>query len=168
MAKKNVLIPLTKAESSHQILQQIEKFIPAQDSKLTLFFVTKPPRGMGFAAPERSSDYRLESAGEPLGAKPHPVFTSQEEDSLRSEVEVALLSATNALKEQGYEVSVQICFGENVVSEIVRIVKNEKVDLIAMATRARVGMMRFFFNDSAEKVMQQVEIPVLLLHPKGK
>ncbi len=167
MAKKNILVPLTKSESSQKILQQIESFIPAKDSKLILYYVTKPPKGMGFAAPDYRSDYVLESAGEPLGPKTHPVFSSQEEDSLQSDVEVALLSVTNKLKQQGYEVSTQVCFGEDVVGEIVRIVKRDKIDLVAMSTRARVGMMRFFFGDIAEKVMQRVDIPVLLIHPKG-
>lgn len=166
MAKKNILVPLTKSEASHKILPQIEKFISVEDSKLILYYVTKPPKGMGFAAPDYRSDYALESAGEPLGPKPHPVFASQEEDSVQSDVEVALLSVTNKLKQQGYDVSTQVCFGEDVVGEIVRTVKREKIDLVAMSTQARVGMMRFFFGDIADKVMQRVDIPVLLMHPK--
>lgn len=55
---------------------------------------------------------------------------------------------------------------DDVVGEIVRIVKRDKIDMIAMSMRARVGMLRFFFADIAEKVMQQVDIPVLLIHPK--
>jgi nucleotide-binding universal stress UspA family protein len=167
MAKKNILIPLTKSESSQQILPQIEKFIPAQESRLVLFYVMKPPRGTGFAAPDYRSDYVLESAGEPLGPEPHPVYSSQREDSLQADVEVALLPVTNDLKQQGYEVSVQVCFGEDIVDEIVRTVKREKIDLVVMSTRARVGMLRFFFSDIADKVIQQVDIPVLLIHPKG-
>ncbi len=167
MANKNILVPLTKSESSHQILQQIEAFIPAQGSKLILYYVIKPPKGMGFSAPDYRSDYVLESAGEPLGPKSHPVFSSQEEDSAQADAEVALLSVSNDLKQKGYDVSIQVCFGENVVAEIVRIVKRDKIDLVAMSTQARVGMLRFFFGDIAEKVMKQVDIPVLLIHPKG-
>lgn len=163
---KNILVPLTKSAFSHEILREIEKFVPVEDSKLILFYVTKPPKGMGFAAPDYRSDYALESAGEPVGPKLHPVFSSQEEDSLKSDVEVALLPVTNKLKEQGYDVSIQVCFVDDVVGEIVRTVKHDKIDIIAMSTRARVGMLRFFFADIAEKVMQQVDIPVLLIHPK--
>ena len=167
MAKKNILVPLTKSESSRKVLLQIVKFIPARESKLILFYVTKPPRGMGFAAPDYRSDYVLESAGEPLGPKAHPVYTSQQEDSMQADVEVALLPVTNDLKQQGYEVSVQVYFGDDTVGEIVRIVKRDKIDLVVMSTRASVGALRFFFGDVAEKVMQRVDIPVLLIHPKG-
>lgn len=167
MAKRSILVPLTKSGASQHILPQIENLIPAQDSKLILFYVTKPPRGMGFAAPDYRSDYALEPAGEPLGPKPHPVYASQQEDSLQADVEVALLPVTNHLKQQGYDVSVQVCFGEDTVGEIVRTVKREKIDLVAMSTRASVGVRRFFFGDIAQKVLKQVDIPVLLIHPEG-
>ncbi|MBL6962131.1 MAG: universal stress protein [Anaerolineales bacterium] len=163
---KKILVPLTKSEFSHKILSEIEKFVPAKDSKLILFYVTKPPKGSGFAAPDYRSDYALESDGEPMGPKAHPVFPSQEEDSIQSEVEISLLPITNRLKEKGYNVLIQVCFVDDVVGEIVRIAKRNKIDMIAMSTRARVGMLRFFFADIAEKVMQQVDIPVLLIHPK--
>ncbi len=74
---------------------------------------------------------------------------------------------TNKLKAKGYDVSTQVCFVDSVVSEIVRVVKRDKIDMIAMSTRARVGMSRFFFADIAQKVMQKVDIPVLMIHPKG-
>jgi nucleotide-binding universal stress UspA family protein len=164
---QNILVPLTKSVLSHKILDEIEKFIPAKDSKLILYYVTKPPKGMGFAAPDYRSDYALKPAGEPLGPKAHPIFSSQEEDSVQSDVEVALLSVTNDLKEKGYDVSTQVCFVDDVVGEIVRVVKRDKIDMIAMSTRARVGVSRFFFGDIAEKVMQQVDIPVLMINPKG-
>ncbi|MBT3315970.1 MAG: universal stress protein [Anaerolineae bacterium] len=163
---KKILVPLTKSTFSHKILAEIEKFFPPEETKLTLYYVTKPPKGSGFAATDYRSDYALASEGEPLGPKAHPVFASQEEDSIQADVEVALLAETNALKEKGYEVSVQTCFVDDAISEIVRIAKRDKIDLIAMSTRARVGVSRFFFADIAEQVMQKVDIPLLLVHPK--
>jgi nucleotide-binding universal stress UspA family protein len=166
MSKKNILVPIKKSESSQKILQQIGKFIPAGDSKLILFYITKPPKGSGFASPDYASDYALESAGEPLGPETFPVFSSQEEDSLQSDVEISLLPVTNELKQQGYEVATHFCFGDDCVSEIVRTVKRDGIDMLAMSKRARVGMLRYFFSDIADKVIQQVDIPVMLIHPK--
>jgi len=166
MDRKSILVPLTKSKISHRILPQLVKLIPAQGSKIILFYVTKPPRGMGFATPDYRSDYVLRAAGEPLGPKPTPVFTTQQEDSIQAEVEVTLLPTINDLKRRGYEVSLQVCFVDAVVSEIVRVIKREKIDLLAMSTNARVGMRSFFFGDIARKVMQQVEVPVMLIHPK--
>ncbi len=163
---KKILIPLTKSPFSHKILDEVKKFVPVKDSKLILYYITRPPKGLGFAATDYRSDYALKPDGEPLGPKAHPVFPSQEEDSIQSDVEVALLAETNALQKMGYEVSVQTCFVDDVVSEIVRITKRDKIDLIAMSTQARVGVPRFFFADIAEKLMQKMAIPFLLIHPK--
>jgi nucleotide-binding universal stress UspA family protein len=163
---KNILIPLTQSDFSQKILDHVEKFISTDDSKLILYYVTRPPKGMGFAATDYRSDYALDSEGEPLGPKAFPVYSSQEEDSIQAEVEAALLPVTNRLKQQGYEVSIQVCFVDEVVEEIVRVVKRDQIDLIAMSTRGRVGMLRFFFANIAEKVLQQVDIPVLLVQPQ--
>ena len=163
---KKILIPLTKSPFSHKILAEVEKFFQPEEHKIVLYYITRPPKGSGFAATDYRSDYALEPDGEPMGPKAHPVFASQEEVSIQSEVEVALLPITNDLKEKGYDVSIQICFVNEVVSEIVRIVKRDKIDLIAMSTRARTGVRHFFFSNIAEKVLERVDIPVLLIHPK--
>ena len=163
---KKILVPLTKSAISHKILDEIEKFVQPENSKLILFYITKPPKGSGFAATDYRSDYALAPDGEPLGPKAYPVFASQEEDSIQAEVEVALLSLTNKLKEKGYDITTKFCFVDEVCSEIVRVVKRDKIDIIAMSTRARVGLSRFFFTDIADRVTQKVDIPVLLIHPK--
>ena len=163
---KKILIPLTKSAFSHKILAEVERFFLPEESKLILYYISRPPKGSGFAATDYRSNYALEADGEPMGPKAHPVFASQEEDSIQSDVEVALLSVTNDLKEKGYDVATQICFVNEVVSEIVRIVKRDQIDLVAMSTRARTGVRHFFFSNIAEKVLEQVDIPMLLFHPK--
>jgi nucleotide-binding universal stress UspA family protein len=160
MATK-ILVPLNRSDYSHEILPHIEKLIPTSETQLVLFFVTRPPRGMSFAVPDPGSDYALEPGGEPVDPPAHPIYGHQQEDSIQSEVEVHLLPTMGHLQEAGYAVSLQVCFGEDVVGEIVRTVKREKIALVAMSTQARVGMLRFFFSDIADKVMQQVDIPVL-------
>jgi nucleotide-binding universal stress UspA family protein len=159
-------VPLTRSEYSQRILPQIEKLISAQDCKLFLFYVTKPQKGIGFAAPDFWSDYALEVGGEPLGPQTHPVYTSQQEDSLLADVEVALLPVANHLKRRGYEVALQICLGGDTIDEIMRTMEREKIDLVAMSTRVREGVQRFFFSDIAERVLQRVNIPVLLIQPQ--
>jgi nucleotide-binding universal stress UspA family protein len=163
---KKILVPLTKSTLSHKILAEVEKFVSPDDSQIILFYVHKPPKGSGFAIPDYRSDYALEPAGEPVGPKAHPVFPSQEEDSMQSEAEVTLLPLTNHLQEKGYNVSTQYCFVDEVVDEIVRVVERDKIDMIAMSTQARVGILRFFFADIADRVTQKVDIPVLLIYPK--
>ena len=163
---KRILVPLTKSTSSHKILVDVEKFIAPEEGEIILFYIHKPPKGSGFAVTDYRSNYALNPDGEPMGPKPHPVFSSQEEDSLQSEAEVALLPLTNDLENKGYNVTTQYCFADEVVNEIVRVVKRDKIDMIAMSTRARVDLLRFFFADIADRITQRVDIPVLLIHPK--
>ncbi len=163
---KKILVPLTKSTLSHKVLEEVEKFVPPDDSEIIFFYVHKPPKGSGFAITDYRSDYALAQDGEPMGPKAHPVFPSQEEDSLQAEADVALLPLTNHLREKGYDVSTQYCFIDAVVDEIVRIVKRDKIDIIVMSTSARVGISRFFFMDIADRVTQKVDIPVLLIPPK--
>ena len=171
MAKK-ILVPLNRSDYSREILPHIEKLIPASESQaevfgtsLVLFYITRPPRGMSFAVPDPGSDYALESGGEPVDPPAHPIYAHQQEDSIQSEVEVQLLPTMRQLQEAGYAVSLQVCFGEDVVDEIVRIVRKEQIDLVAMSTLAQVGVRRFFFGDIADRVMRKVKVPVLLFHP---
>lgn len=163
---KKILVPLNKSSYSHKIFAEIKKFFPPEEFQLLLYYITKPPKGSGYAVPDYRSDYVLGPDGEPLGPKSHPVFPSQEEDSIRSEVEVTMLPITSDLKASGYEISTQICFVDEVAPEIVRVVKRNNIDLIAMSTRAHVGMLKFFFDDLAQRVLKMVDIPVFLIYPE--
>jgi nucleotide-binding universal stress UspA family protein len=165
MTKNNVLIPLNQSEYSQKILPHIEKFISTEENDLILFYVTKPPSGTGFGAPDPGSGYELKPGGEPVGPKPHPIYAHQQEDSIKADVEADLLPVTNHLKELGYTVSVVIGFGDDPVAEIIQAVAKHKIELVAMSTRARVGVTRFFFRDIADTIAQKINTPVLLIHP---
>ncbi len=49
-------------------------------------------------------------------------------------------------------------------TEIVRIAKEEKADLIVLPTHGRTGLSHVFFGSVAEKVVRHAECPVLTLH----
>ena len=166
MTKKKVLIPVTRSDLSRDIIPHLESLLPQQHSKIILFYVTKPPRAIGIAAPAPDSGNALEPGGDPVGPKTHPIYAHQQEGSLEADVEAELLPALQRLSEQGYEVSMQVCFSDEPVQEVVRLTKKLDIDVIAMSTRARDGGVRFFFRDIADRVMQKVDVPVLLIHPK--
>ncbi len=164
--KKKVLIPITRSEFSRQVLSHVESLLPAQQSELILLYLTKPPRSIGSAAPDPDSGFVLEPGGEPVGPKGHPIYAHQEEDSIQANIEVEFLPTIHRLSKQGYEVSMQVCFSDEPVEEIVRLTKKYGIDVIAMSTRAREGVRRFFFSDIADQIMRKVAVPVLLFHPK--
>lgn len=49
-------------------------------------------------------------------------------------------------------------------TEIVRLAKEEKCDLIVLPTHGRSGLTHLFFGSVAEKVVRHAECPVLTLH----
>ena len=44
-------------------------------------------------------------------------------------------------------------------------INQEEVDLVVMSTHGRSGLARFLFGSVAQKVMQGVEAPVMLVRP---
>lgn len=165
MPNNKVLIPLNQSELSQQILPFVKKFISTKENDLILFFVTKPPSGVGFGEPDLGAGYTPMPGDEPVRPTLHPIYATQQQDSIRAQVESDLMPVTNSLRESGYDVSILVGFDKDPVDAISGVIKSSKIDLVAMSTRARVGVTRFFFRDIADILAQKERIPVLLTHP---
>ena len=165
MSKNNVLIPLNQSELSQQILPFVKKFISAKENNLVLFFVTKPPSGVGFGEPDLGAGYVPMPGDEPVRPTLHPIYATQQQDNIRAQVETDLMPVVNNLRELGYDVSIMVGFDKDPVEAISSVINGSKIDLIAMSTRARVGVIRFFFRDIADTLAQKSKVPVLLIHP---
>ena len=165
MPNNRVVIPLNQSELSLKILPFVEKFLPATENDLILYFVTKPPTGVGFGEPDLAAGYVPMPNDEPVKPTLHPIYATQAEDSIKAHVEAELIPVTHRLKEKGYKVSIEVGFDRDLVAAILHVIDNKKIDLVAMSTRARVGVTRFFFRDIADTLAQKSNIPVLLIHP---
>ena len=165
MPNNKVLIPLNQSELSQKILPYVEKFISANENDLILFFVTKPPSGVGFGEPDLGAGYPPMPGDKSVKPTLHPIYASQQQDSIRAHVEAELMPVTNRLKEAGYKVSIVVDFGKDPVGEILRVITKSKINLVAMSDRARVGVTRFFFRNIADTLAQKANIPLLLIHP---
>ncbi len=165
MSKNKVLIPLNQSALSQKILPHVEKFISANENDLILFFVTKPPSGSGFGEPDLGAGYVPMPGDQPVRPTLHPIYASQQQDSIKAHVEAELMPVTNRLKEAGYKISIVVDFGKDPVEAILRIITKDKINLVAMSTRARVGVTRFFFRNIADLLAEKAKIPVLLIHP---
>ena len=165
MSKNKVLIPLNQSALSQEILPHVEKFISANENDLILFFVTKPPSGLGFGEPDLRAGYVPMSGDKPVRPTLHPIYATQAQDSIKAHVDTELMPVTNRLKEAGYTVSIVVEFGKDPVEAILRVITKSKINLVAMSTRARVGVTRFFFRNIADTLAQKTNIPVLLIQP---
>ena len=165
MPNNKVLIPLNQSELSQEILPYVEKFISADAKELILFFVTRPPSGAGFGEPDLAAGYVPRPGDKPVMPTLHPIYESQQEDSITAHVEAELMSVTSRLRDAGYQVSLVVGFDKDPVEAILSEIRNSNIDLVAMSTRAHVGVTRFFFRNIADILALKAKIPVLLKHP---
>ena len=117
MSKNKVLVLLNQSELSHKILPHVERFVSADDNDLILYFVTKPPSAVGFGEPDLAPGYVL-PGDSPVTPTLHPIYASQQEDSIRAHVESELIPVVNQLREAGYTVSVDVEFGKDSLEAI--------------------------------------------------
>ena len=163
MAK--ILIPLNQSEVSREIIPSVESLFAPQDNTLILFYITNPPGTAGFGEPDLSAGYVPMPGDESVAPTLHPIYQSQQEDSIRAHVHAELAPLTKRLEASGYKVKVRVGFDKDPVAAIARLHINHSFDLIAMSTVGRVGMTRFFFRNIADTLAQQEQIPVMLVHP---
>jgi nucleotide-binding universal stress UspA family protein len=54
------------------------------------------------------------------------------------------------------------------VSALAEAVREQRIDLVAMTTHARSALGRIFFGSVAASLLEQIDVPVLLLHAEEK
>jgi nucleotide-binding universal stress UspA family protein len=166
MTTNKVLIALNQSELSLKIIPCVQKFFAPAENQLILFYVTNPPGNAGFGEPDLSAGYVPLPGEEPVLPTLHPIYASQQEDSIRAHVKAELSDLRKRLEQAGYQVSIKLGFDKDPAEAISRVIDNQAIDLVAMSTRARVGVTRFFFRNIADKLARQEKIPILLINPE--
>jgi nucleotide-binding universal stress UspA family protein len=88
---------------------------------------------------------------------------------IRDHMKQKLMALRGQLRSEGVECRVQMIEAVGIASQICDYINEEEVDLVVMSTHGRTGMARFVFGSVAHKVMQNVDIPVMLIRPdKGE
>ena len=168
MANNKVLILLNQSELSQKILPSVEKLISAGENDLILFYLTNPPTGAGFGEPDLAAGYVPLPGDVSVKSTLHPIYATQQEDNIEAHVEAELMPVTRRLKAAGYDVSTLVGFGKDPIKTILNVIDKSNISLVAMSTRAQVGVTRFFFRNIADTLAQKANIPVLLTHPADK
>lgn len=164
MAKNRILVPLNQSESSHRIIDCITSLMPPGGNELILYFVTRPPSPAGFGEPDLSAGYVPQPGDVPVLPTLHPIYESQQRDSIKAHVKAELMPLTGRLRDAGYEVSVKVGFSRRPDDSIVRYLGECNANLVAMTTRGRVDMTRFFFRNLANSIAEKTGLPILLVH----
>ncbi len=166
--KRKVLIPLDGSDFCREILPQIRHLFAPDQFQLHLMHVADNPGGRvatpATVASLTFTDVPQYKSSDDAVRSHHPIFASQERDSLAALWQDELRQDVRSLEKDGYEVIQQVRFGE-AGEEIIRYVGTAKIDMIAMTTHGRTGLRRILFGSVAEQVARTSPVPVMMLRP---
>ncbi len=170
MDKQRILIPIDGSDFSRRILPQIGRFFMPNLAQIHLLHVADHPAGhVGAPTVPAASEYMdvpyFQSSQDAVFNQ-HPIYASQERDSLFALLQDDLRRDARGLEHDGYEVIEAVRFGD-AGQEIVAYAAEAKIDLIAMTTHGRTGIGRLLFGSVAEHVAHKSPLPVMLLRPFG-
>lgn len=143
---KKILVPWDGSGWSRRAIPHAVDIAQTNDSELIILYVFRPPGA-------EYSD-RITLAGQ-----------EGQIQQLRNDLEQSLLGVANELRSQGVKVRTLILESTGVASAICDYVRDEDIDLVVMSTHGRTGIARFLFGSVASKVMEEIKVPVLLVHP---
>ncbi len=168
MPKRMILVPLDGSDFSRQILRVIGNVFDPTDVSLILFRASYPPAVSSINVPGEmfAGSIRLTGAYETYSPPMEVNYEAmgKEREQYRQMLTDELAPYAAELRNAGYAVTTQVDYGDPAQC-IIDIVKTSHVDLIAMATHGRSGLGRLVLGSVAERVLRNVDIPVLLMRP---
>lgn len=87
-------------------------------------------------------------------------------NQIREQMSQYLIGLRNELRNEQITVTAQLIEGGGIAPTICDFVRDEGIDLVVMSTHGRTGLSQFLLGSVAQKVMQSVHVPVLLIHPE--
>ena len=149
----NILVPVDGSEHSSRAIEYASEIASKFNSKLTLF------HAYFFTLPVTPSTILP-------GAPNYGVMTQESIDVLsqktKKDANQILVQATNLVKEKNVVVKSLLREGR-VVTEILKILETEKVDLIVMGARGISGIKKLFLGSTSEEVVKKANCPVLIV-----
>ncbi len=93
---------------------------------------------------------------------PHAVSEDRLMEERKAHMEEALDGVKRALSADGLAVDTRVIVADDVAGGLLDFAERKEVDLIAMSTRGRGGVSRFFLGSVADKVIRGAAVPLLL------
>jgi nucleotide-binding universal stress UspA family protein len=143
---KKIVVPLDGSGWAQRAIPHAVDIARSNGAEIILLHVFRPP----------ASEYtdQIALAGQ-----------DDQTNQLREQMKQYLIGLRSELRGEDVEVRCQLIEGGGVANLICDYVNNEGVDLVVMSTHGRSGLAEFFFGSVANKVMQRLKVPVLLIHP---
>ena len=162
-----ILILHDGSDFSRQIFSHVSKLLAPKENELILLRVVPDPTGITGAPPRPMSvdvPALMYNSQADVEHASHPIYQSQELDSLKAKVLEELEDDAHYLRQAGFGVSVQCQLGD-AAHEIVKFSNSGRVDAIAMTTHGRSGLSRIIFGSVAQAVLRDIAVPIILLRP---
>jgi nucleotide-binding universal stress UspA family protein len=159
-----ILVTLDGSGLAAEVLPIVVSLAKDAHASIILVTIAKPDGG----------SYRRGEAGAASGL----VYVAGREVQAIETGEQALESITTAaaeyledialpIRSQGIAVESQVVVADDVVAAILRVAREQKADLIAMATHGRTGLRATVQGSIANEVMRVGAFPILLTRPQS-
>ena len=167
-----ILIPLDGSSFSRQVINHVIKLFPASSCHLVLLKVASVPKELkeSFSGAKITGNWStvmdwMPSTGAKKQIDPEKsAYIERVWGGLKAEMVDNLAEIKEKLKDRGYEVTLAVRFGDP-ADEIISYTNLNKMDLVAMSTHGRLGFKRMILSSVAERVLPNVKVPVMMLHP---
>lgn len=147
---KKIVVPIDGSGWSERAIPHAVDIARISNGEIILLHILKPPL-------HEYAD-TLALAGE-----------DEQINRIRENIKQKLVALRSQLRDEGMNCRVQVIEATGVAAQIGDYVRDEDADLVVMSTHGRTGLGRFVFGSVAHKVMETVEVPVLLIRPdKGE
>ncbi|MEM9952273.1 MAG: universal stress protein [Chloroflexota bacterium] len=143
---KKIIVPIDGSGWSERAIPHAVDIARNHDAEIILLHVFKPP------ASEYVGEIALAGQDESLMA-------------MREAIKQKLMGLRGQIRSENVDVRVQLIEGIGVASIICDYINEEDADLVVMTSHGRTGLARFLFGSVAHKVMQEITVPVLIVHP---
>ena len=143
---RKIVVPLDGPGWSQRAIPHAVDIARANEAELILLHV--------FRAPASEYTDQLSLAGQDTQLQ-----------QMRDQMKQFLVGIRNELRGEHLHVRAHLLEGGGVAHQICEFVNSENVDLVVMSTHGRSGLTEFLFGSVANKIVQCVKVPVLLIHP---
>jgi nucleotide-binding universal stress UspA family protein len=169
-----ILIPLDGSKFAEEILEPAANFAERCHAVVRLIQVVRGSTSAPWILPPTTDEPHNVGAGLAMGvtstsgggAGVRAETLTQTQDGEKQEAEDYLTRIASQRFPGGAGHTVVI--GDDPAAEIVKYVRAEQIDLIAIATHGRSGLARLMLGSVAVKLLKAQTAPLMLVHPKGR
>lgn len=148
---RHILVPLDGSKASETALEALPGLLEGSGgNRITLVSVLQRPFPL-------ATTYL-----------PHAVTEDRLLQERKKRMEEYMSGVREGLAKEGLTVDSRVLTGDDAARALLDFTKGEEVDLVALSTRGRGGVSRFFLGSVADKLVRGAAVPVLAVRRPGE